>query len=223
MDRQDTPRQSAVVTRDARPDLAARTTTSAAIADVVVKVGGSLLAHGPVLDGVIEAIVDAARDTRAAIVPGGGPFADTVRAIGRQHSLDDDTAHWMAVLAMDQYAHLLAGRYATLVLAESGPQVQAALASGRVPVIAPYRWLRDADPLPHSWDVTSDSISAWLAGALGATRLVLVKPPGASGEDTVDACFGITVPAGLSWSVVPADRLGRGDFKRVRALEFKEL
>ena len=223
MDRQDTPRQSAVVPRDARPDLAARTTTSAAIADVVVKVGGSLLAHGPVLDGVIEAIVDAARDTRAAIVPGGGPFADTVRAIGRQHSLDDDTAHWMAVLAMDQYAHLLVGRYATLVLAESGPQVQAALASGRVPVIAPYRWLRDADPLPHSWDVTSDSISAWLAGALGATRLVLVKPPGARGEDTVDACFGITVPAGLSWSVVPADRLGRGDFKRVRALEFKEL
>jgi len=207
MDRRDAPRHSAVVARHARPGLAART-ASAAIADVVFKLGGSLLAHGPVLDGVIEAIVDAARDTRAAIVPGGGPFADTVRAIDRQHSLDDDTAHWMAVLAMDQYAHLLAGRYATLVLAESGPQVQAALASGRVPVIAPYRWLRDADPLPHSWDVTSDSISAWLAGALGATRLVLVKPPGASGEDTVDACFGITVPAGLSWSVVPADRLG---------------
>jgi len=207
--RQDTPRHSTYVARDARPDLAARP-TSAAIADVVVKVGGSLLAHGPVLDGVIEAIVDAGRDTRAAIVPGGGPFADTVRAMDRQHSLDDDTAHWMAVLAMDQYAHLLAGRYAMLVLAESAAEVQAAFASGRVPVIAPYRWLRDADPLPHSWDVTSDSISGWLAGALGATRLVLVKPPGASGEDTVDACFRTTVPAGVSWSVVPADRLKVG-------------
>ena len=206
MDRQDAPRRSAVVALDARPDLPART-ASAAIADVVVKVGGSLLAHGPVLDGVIEAIVDAARDTRAAIVPGGGPFADIVRAIDRQHSLDDDTAHWMAVLAMDQYAQLLAGRYAALVLAESGAQVRAAFTSGRVPVIAPYRWLRDADPLPHSWDVTSDSISAWLAGALGATRLVLVKPPGASGEDTVDACFKSTVPADMSWSAVPADRL----------------
>ena len=206
MDRQDSPRHSAVVARAARPDLPA-TTISAAITDVVVKIGGSLLAHGLVLDGVIEAVVDAARDTRAAIVPGGGPFADTVRAIDGQHSLDDDTAHWMAVLAMDQYAHLLAGRYATLMLAESATQVRAAFTAGRVPVIAPYRWLRDADPLPHSWDVTSDSISAWLAGALGATRLVLVKPPGASGEDTVDSCFRSTVPAGLSWSVVPADRL----------------
>ena len=63
----------------------------------------------------------------------------------------------------------------------------ALLAAGRVPVIAPYRWLREADPLPHSWDVTSDSIAAWLASALGAARLVLVKPPGATGDDALSA------------------------------------
>ena len=29
--------------------------------------------------------------------------------------------------------------------------------------------------LPESWNLTSDSLAAWLAGALGASRLVLVK------------------------------------------------
>ncbi len=32
-----------------------------------------------------------------------------------------------------------------------------------------------AAALPETWDLTSDSLAAWLAGALGASRLVLVK------------------------------------------------
>ena len=172
--------------------------------DTVVKIGGSLLGHEPVLDDVLQSIVDDAHESRIAIVPGGGPFADAVRAAHRERPLDDDTAHWMAVLAMDQYAHLLVARHAGLVLAETRDDIASAHASGRVPVIAPYRWLRDADPLPHSWDVTSDSISAWFAGVLGARRLVLVKPPGASGRDVVDAYFATALPPDVSWSAVPA-------------------
>ena len=171
--------------------------------DVVMKVGGGLLAHGPALYDVLRHIVDDARDSRIAIVPGGGPFADAVRDADRQHALDDDTAHWMAVLAMDQYAHLLAARHPGLTLAETREDVESALASGAVPVIAPSRWLRGADPLPHSWDVTSDSISAWFAGILGATRLILVKPPGASGLSVVDAYFATALPPGVSWSAEP--------------------
>ena len=36
--------------------------------------------------------------------------------------------------------------------------------------------MRSADALPHSWEVTSDSIAAFVAGALDAGRLVLIKP-----------------------------------------------
>jgi hypothetical protein len=75
-------------------------------------------------------------------------------------------------------------------------------------VLAPYRWLRDADPLPHSWDVTSDSIAAWVAGALGARRLVLVKPPGASGDGAVDAYFARVLPAHIAAEIISADRIG---------------
>jgi aspartokinase-like uncharacterized kinase len=66
--------------------------------------------------------------------------------------------------------------------------------------------MREADPLPHSWDVTSDSISAWVASQVGASRLVLVKPPGASGSDIVDACFAAVLKPHISVEIVTADR-----------------
>jgi len=81
-----------------------------------------------------------------------------------------------------------------------------------VPVLAPSRWLREADPLPHSWDVTSDSIAAWVAGAAGASQLVLVKPRGAQGN-LVDSQFASAVPPQLCTAVLTVDRL-----ERIRAL-----
>ena len=159
------------------------------------------------LDRVLAAISDCSCHLQVLIVPGGGSFADAVRAIDARVGLSDDTAHWMAIRAMDQYANVIADRMPGCVLVSDLPEIEAALTAGRIPVLMPYRWLRDADPLPHSWDVTSDSISAWVAGALGAGRLVLVKPSGASGADLVDPYFARALPAGVSSDVVAADRL----------------
>ena len=64
------------------------------------------------------------------------------------------------------------------VLVSDAGGLSAVFDLAHVPVLAPYAWLRRADSLPHSWQVTSDSIAAWIARALGARRLVLVKPPG---------------------------------------------
>ena len=83
---------------------------STAVVDIVVKIGGGLLAHPAHLDAALTAIGAAGRDRRLLIVPGGGPFAEAVREIDRRLGLSDDAAHWMAVLAMDQYAHLVAAR-----------------------------------------------------------------------------------------------------------------
>jgi hypothetical protein len=68
--------------------------------------------------------------------------------------------------------------------------------------------MREADPLPHSWEVTSDSIAAWIAGAVGARRLVLIKPSGASGSALVDAHFRHALPADVVSESVPADQVG---------------
>ena len=174
--------------------------------ELVIKVGGSLLAHEGRLAAVLAAIGAAARTRRTLIVPGGGPFADAVRDLDRRIGLSDDAAHWMAVLAMDQYAHVLVDKLPNSASVSSRDEITAALDAGRVPVLAPAQWLRDADPLPHSWDVTSDSIAAWVAGEVRAGQLILVKPPGATGT-LVDSYFTRALPAGVAVSTIAADRL----------------
>jgi aspartokinase-like uncharacterized kinase len=71
--------------------------------------------------------------------------------------------------------------------------------------------MRDADPLPHRWDVTSDTIAAWVAYRLGLPLVVLKSVDGitSGGEllpriaapvpsDEVDPCF---IPFVLSHDV----------------------
>ena len=167
--------------------------------DVVVKVGGGVLAHDEALARVVSVLDQA---SRILVVPGGGPFADAVREVYRRGAVGDDAAHWMAIRAMDQYAELLVSRLARGCLVTSVLEARLAAAAGRTPVLAPSRWLRDADPLPHSWDVTSDSIAAWVAGEVQAERLVLLKPPAASGQ-LVDDAFGAMRPAGVDVVILP--------------------
>lgn len=180
---------------------------SPAAIEVVVKIGGGLLATPDRLREVL-AHLDGAAGLRALVVPGGGPFADAVRATDEAIGLGDDAAHWMAILAMDQYAELLASMCTRARVVTSLAAAVTALAAGALPVLAPSRWLRQADPLPHSWDVTSDSIAAWIAGEARACRLVLVKPPGAEGV-VVDASFDAVLPPSVAAVAVAADRMDR--------------
>jgi 5-(aminomethyl)-3-furanmethanol phosphate kinase len=137
----------------------------------VIKVGGSLGARPAQLRRLMETLASAARRRCLVVVPGGGSFADEVRRADDRFALGDSAAHWMAILAMDQYGYLLARLAPGAVLARSRRE----LTPGQLNVLAPSAWLRRADPLPHSWDVTSDSIAAWIARSLGARRLMLVK------------------------------------------------
>jgi hypothetical protein len=111
----------------------------------------------------------------------------------------------MAILAMDQYAHVIADRIPGAVLMDEPGEIREILSRGNLPVLAPYRWMRSADVLPHSWEVTSDSIAAFVAGALGAERLALIKP--AESGDLVDPYFSAALPVGLPWTAVSWERL----------------
>jgi len=184
------------------------------VVQTVVKLGGGVLASVDVLDAVLSTLHAAAVSHPLLIVPGGGPFADTVRDVDRRLGLSDDAAHWMAVLAMDQHARLIADRLASAELVKEPREIAGANAARKIPVLAPFRWLLDADPLPHSWDVTSDSIAAWVAGELGARRLVLIKPRGVhASSGPVDPYFVHALPAGISSVIVPVDQT-----ERLRAL-----
>jgi hypothetical protein len=137
----------------------------------VIKIGGSLSARARPLRRLMAALGEAGRAQRLVVVPGGGPLADVVRRLDRRFALGDTAAHWMAILAMDQYAHLLARLAGDAVIVRSPRELRA----GRLNVLAPSAWLQRADPLPHSWSVTSDAIAAWVARELRAGGLVVVK------------------------------------------------
>ena len=177
----------------------------------VVKFGGGLLDRNGAFERVTAALAACSAGRSVLVVPGGGPFADVVRERCRHHQIDADTAHWMAILGMDQYAHALAGRIGRAALVERERDIPVALAAGRIPVLAPYQWLRAADPLPHSWDVTSDSIAAWLTGVLGAARLILLKPVAGDPVKLADPYFPRALPPRVECQVVAPDDLAALD------------
>lgn len=150
----------------------------------VVKLGGSL-ADWPDLRRWLRLLVEV-RAVDVVLVPGGGPFADQVRAAQARWRFDDVAAHRMAILAMEQYGLMLASMSRGGIAPAATPaRMRAVLASGATPVWAPAA-MSAADAagkreVAESWDMTSDSLAAWLAASLRADHLVLVKsarPPG---------------------------------------------
>jgi 5-(aminomethyl)-3-furanmethanol phosphate kinase len=139
---------------------------------VIVKLGGSF-AFSAHLRGWIEALADCSG--RAIVVPGGGPFADAVRSAQLRIGFDDGIAHHMALLAMEQYGRALAGCNGALSPADSVEAIRDNLNAGRIPVWMPVRMVLDAVDIAASWDVTSDSLAAWLGARIGGERLFLVK------------------------------------------------
>ena len=71
----------------------------------------------------------------------------------------------MAIAAMEQYAHLLEDITGIATIEDTNNIHET------VSILLPYRLLKDTDELPHSWDVTSDTIAAWVAQRMNA-RLV---------------------------------------------------
>ncbi|MCU0631252.1 MAG: uridylate kinase [Methanoregulaceae archaeon] len=134
----------------------------------VMKIGGSLINEVPVITSELLA-----SPVAALIIPGGGPFANLVRSL----HVPDNESHWMAVLGMEQY-----GWYISSFGIRTSPEL-------RVPehpaVFLPYSLMRDMDPLPHKWDITSDTIAAWVAYRLGLDLIVLKSVDGIMKGDTL--------------------------------------
>ncbi len=147
----------------------------------ILKLGGSL-ALGNRLGSWLDAI--RAQSGRIVVVPGGGPFADVVRRMQGEIGYDDFAAHEMAMVAMSQFGRALQSLRPGFELFAFPEELVAAFAAGKTPIWSPER-MTLAAKLPASWDITSDSLAAWLAGKLGADRLILVKHATAAGA--VDA------------------------------------
>ena len=139
---------------------------------IVVKLGGSLTGSRHLVDWVGAL---ASCGGRSVVVPGGGPFADAVRQAQAKIGFSDAAAHHLALLAMEQFGWALASLNPNFRVADSAIAIGSALRAGNVPIWSPVKMVLDCREIPPSWDVTSDSLAAWLAGQIGARQIVLVK------------------------------------------------
>jgi aspartokinase-like uncharacterized kinase len=180
---------------------------------VVVKIGGGLLrARG--LAGLRTACDDVAAQAReqpVLVVPGGGPFADAVRAVDRDGELGDRLAHRLALAAMDQLGTVLAE---LLPGAEPIADLRAPAGLGLLLAASAFT---DRPEVPETWAVTSDSLAVLAAGAIGADQTILLKP--------VDGVFE-TWPESGRWSICtsipdlsPTRPLAELSARQLRALQ----
>jgi len=142
--------------------------------DAVIKIGGSLAEDPERLRALCAKLSEFAKKYAIVVVPGGGRFADVVRDFDKRFTLSGEIAHRMAVLGMDQFGLLLSqiipNSCATYLLSDAKQLSEI----GVVPIFLPSRLMFREDALENSWDVTSDSIAAYVASRLRAAKVILV-------------------------------------------------
>ncbi|NJD51460.1 MAG: amino acid kinase [Candidatus Methanoperedens sp.] len=134
---------------------------------ITIKLGGSLIHSAK---RIIKDLIEYTNSTGETIliVPGGSIFADAVR----KSNPSQEAAHWMAILAMEQYGYYLADGTDTKLIDNLK------IPGNGTYVLLPYNLLKNNDELSHTWDVTSDTIAAWVALKLRARYIKVTDVDG---------------------------------------------
>jgi aspartokinase-like uncharacterized kinase len=154
-------------------------------APVVVKVGGSLF-HLPDLGARLTRWLDELAVRDVVLIPGGGATADVIRELDRRHALGQEKSHWLALRALTLNAHFLAELLPCGTVIGDLDEAAARWQLRRLPVLDGHRFAcadeSRAGCLPHSWEVTSDSLAVRVAHVMRGRELILLKsidiPPG---------------------------------------------
>lgn len=185
---------------------------------MVVKVGGSLF-NLPDLSERLQRLLQGA-GSAVVLVPGGGAVANVVREWAHIYHLGDDRAHWLALRALSMNARLLASLLPQARVIRHLGDRHELFEAKRVPIVDMYHFARtderQADHLPHSWQVTSDSLAARLAERLAAEQLMLLKS--------------VTIPPDMGWPEAARrgfvdeffPEMARRSQFRIRALNFRQ-
>jgi aspartokinase-like uncharacterized kinase len=144
----------------------------------VVKLGGSLL-DCPDIVGDFRRWLALQPPRPTLLVVGGGAAADAVRRIDRATPLGDSAAHWLAIAAMSANARAIAAGFPEAASIDRPASIGQLDGDRQLGILDAEPFLRaadiDPDILPHGWEVTSDSIAAYIARMTTAHELVLLK------------------------------------------------
>jgi len=138
----------------------------------VIKLGGSLFPQEAVR------LCRALEGKNIMVVCGGGELANQLRIYHKKMGFSNTAAHKTAILSMDILGMLLADKMPFAEGVYSFKQADLALENDRLPILLPSKLLDDLDPLEHSWRVTSDSLSLYIAHLLKAKLLIATDVDG---------------------------------------------
>ncbi|MEJ2240654.1 MAG: delta 1-pyrroline-5-carboxylate synthetase [Candidatus Bathyarchaeota archaeon] len=139
----------------------------------VLKIGGSLAKDPYILKRLCNELGILAKNHRILIVPGGADFADIIREFDKKYNLSCLVTHKMAVLAMDQYGLFLSDLISDSYVSYSLENIN--FNKGKSPILLPSHIMFRENPLENSWDITSDSIAAYIAYLLRAEKFLIIK------------------------------------------------
>jgi len=140
----------------------------------MLKVGGSLAIFPQKLRGLCQILSEVSEKYPLIVLPGGGEFADTVRTLDERFKLSCWVSHRMSILGQDQYGFLLKDLISNAVEVSTFEETQRALDCKKLPIFLPSKLFFSEDPLENSWDVTSDSIAAYIAGRMDIPKVLFV-------------------------------------------------
>ena len=138
----------------------------------VVKIGGSLFP-----DYAID-LAKKLENTSSLIILGGGEFANLIRKYDGEQNFSDEVNHWTAIDCMDIIAKLVNDKVKSARLAYSIDEIGEIAGEGFTPIFVVSEFLKAEDPFECSWDVTSDSIAAYVAHLLNANLLIVTNVNG---------------------------------------------
>lgn len=126
-------------------------------------------------------------------VIGGGEFANLIRKYDNEMEFSEDVTHETAIDAMDILAKLLNDKLAFTEISYTIEEAISISDLNKIPIMICSDILKENDPFAHSWDVTSDSIAAYIASLLDAKLLIATnvngiytKDPSLSGAELIN-------------------------------------
>ena len=125
-------------------------------------------------------------------VIGGGEFANLIRKYDVEIGFSQDVTHETAIDSMDILAKLLNDKLAFTEISYTIEEAKSISDSNKIPIMICSGILKENEPFKHSWDVTSDSIAAYIASLLDAKILIATnvngiytKDPSLSGAELI--------------------------------------
>lgn len=143
---------------------------------VIFKIGGSIIERPNYLKNTISQFNQLVQDNlinKIIVIPGGASYANFIRKLDEELKIETSMAHWMAIYAMNYNGTKIAHQYPFIHLTEKIEELLKIDHS--LSLFLPFKYLKMKDSLPHSWDVTSDSITLSIAHELGLNQCFLIK------------------------------------------------